>query len=34
MSDNKEQEKTEQPKEGIPESHSAETYHVPKDYRP
>ena len=26
------QEKTEQPKDGIPESHHAETYQVPKGY--
>jgi hypothetical protein len=35
MADNQEQEgKMEQPKDGIPESHHAETYQVPKDYLP
>lgn len=33
MSDNKDQqEHTEQPKDGIPESHHAETYQVPKGF--
>ena len=33
MSDNKDgQEKMEQPKDGIPESHHAETFQVPKGY--
>ena len=32
MSDEQEQQSSEQPKDGIPESHHAETYQVPKDY--
>ncbi len=35
MSDNKEETgKTEQPADGIPESHHAETYQVPEHYLP
>lgn len=32
MSEKKEEQGIEQPKDGIPESHHAETYQVPKGY--